>query len=119
PDRSSEDDAGQARDKVGAALGVSGKTVEKAARVAEVIRREEEKGHAKKADRLKEVLNTRGVGPAFKEAVGGKPRPSTNGKASEELSPLVRQLTESLPAFRELRRAIRRAEASLDCPGIG
>jgi ParB/RepB/Spo0J family partition protein len=62
------DEKGQARDKVGEALGISGKTAERAAEVAEVINKLQEGGQDQKAEELRTVLNTRSIGAAHKKA---------------------------------------------------
>ena len=55
-------------DKVGEALGISGKSAEQAATVADEIERRHEEGDHEGAEHLKDTLNDRGFQPAAEEA---------------------------------------------------
>jgi N6-adenosine-specific RNA methylase IME4 len=57
---------GRARDNVGKALGMSGKTAERAAAVAEAIWERGAKGQSDIAQMLKETLNSKGVAAAYR-----------------------------------------------------
>jgi ParB/RepB/Spo0J family partition protein len=69
PERS-HDEQGQARDKVGEKLRISGKTAERAAAVVEKIDALREDGQSAAAEQLRQILNTKGVGPAYDQAKG-------------------------------------------------
>jgi ParB/RepB/Spo0J family partition protein len=56
----------RARDKVGEALGVSGRTAEKMVVVGKAADEAERNGDKEKAEKLKEVVNNRGVDTAFR-----------------------------------------------------
>jgi ParB-like chromosome segregation protein Spo0J len=71
-------DAGKSRDRVGEALGVSGKTAERAAVVVETIDALSSAGQADEAARLRRILNARGIEPAYRQsrqATREKPAP--------------------------------------------
>jgi ParB-like chromosome segregation protein Spo0J len=67
-------DTGKARDKVGEALGVSGKTAERAAAVVMEIDALKEDGKVDEAEQLRLTLNRNGVGAAHKKV---KPKNAT------------------------------------------
>jgi ParB/RepB/Spo0J family partition protein len=64
-------DGGEAREKVGQALGVSGKTAQKMAEVGRAIR----EADAGRAQELKDLVNARGVAAAFRELEGRRATP--------------------------------------------
>ncbi len=78
---------GDARDRVGAALGVSGPTAERAAAVVDEIDRRKADGDQAGADQLRDTLNTQGVAPAHRE-VKGKPKPNRAGETAATAWPL-------------------------------
>jgi ParB-like chromosome segregation protein Spo0J len=73
------DAPGEARDKVGEALGVSGKTAERMADVAEGIGRLEEAGEGGKAEEVRAALNGEGVAAAHRLLAEAAKRAEENG----------------------------------------
>jgi len=69
-ERIPESEQGQARDKVGDKLGVSGKHAERAVAVVEKIDALQQDGQSAAAEQLRQTLNTKGVGPAYDQAMG-------------------------------------------------
>jgi hypothetical protein len=62
------DPKGQARDKIGDAIGISGKSYERGKKVVNEIDRAEAEGDRERADHLRETLNSKGFKPAEKQA---------------------------------------------------
>jgi ParB family chromosome partitioning protein len=94
-------DKGKARDKVGEALGVSGRTAEKMVEVVDEVDRLRAEGKPEQAEELRQTLNDRGAEPAHqkprvfrgeqpkpkKTKKQGSPKPSVAAAATPELAP--------------------------------
>ena len=82
--------AGKARDKVGEALGVSGKTAERAAAVVEKIDTLNHEGRDAEAEELRQTLNRNGVGAAHKEMK--QRQPEADDEPNPDTDPTARKI---------------------------
>jgi ParB-like chromosome segregation protein Spo0J len=83
------DPKGQLRDKIGEAIGISGKSYERGKKVVKEIDRADAEGDNERADHLRETLNTKSFKPAAEQAttpskatqrpVGRRPLPKHEG----------------------------------------
>lgn len=76
------DPKGEARDKIGEAIGISGKSYERGKKVVEEIDRAEAEGEQERAEHLRKVLNDKGFKPA---AVEVNKTQATTQPATEEI----------------------------------
>lgn len=97
---------GKARDKVGEALGISGKTAERSAAVVEKIEALEADGKADEAGQLRETLNKQGAGPAYARAKGRSAR-TTTGKDGKERPRKTRRFMEEARPVEQAKKLIR------------
>lgn len=99
-------DAGKTRDRVGAYLGVSGRTADKVLAVVDAIDRAERDGDTQTAARLTAALDGKRVDRAYREVRDGGTAPATARQAPAG-EPQDRPLAEADAAWRQLRAAVR------------
>jgi hypothetical protein len=122
----------QARDKVGAALGISGKTAEKAAKIADAMDELEAKGDVQAVEKVKEILKEQSIHAAYQHVkTPAMPAPEPGEKpASVEVAESPAQpatqadeaaLRESILLFRDAQDVARilrdKLQRIADSPG--
>lgn len=87
---------GRSADKVGEAVGMSGRTVTKAVEVVKSIDKAKAAGDTKTAEKLTRTLNEKGVAPALKEAKAAQaPKPAKTATEPKALDPVAVILEEA------------------------